>query len=137
MQLIRERAIDVPAPGGDANSQMTDSRNGMDRFVHLCLFNQNPMEYRARQDGRIQSSRFLEINRDVLRLEGVRFTSAMANQNGVAPLTLAEAVAEMDFSAAYQRMDWSNAEEMQRVLAARKYELLVPDCVPLSYIRNL
>ena len=84
MQAIREWEIFVPAPGGDANSQLSDTRNGMDGYVHLCLFNQNPMEYRARQDGRIQSSCFIEIDRDVLRLDGVRFTSAMANQNGAA-----------------------------------------------------
>lgn len=137
MRLMRDKAIEVTAPGGDANSQLSDARNGMDRFVHLCLFNQNPMEYRARQNGRIQNSRFLEIERDVLRIEGVRFTSAMANRNGVAPLTLAEAATEMDFAAAYWHMDFSNPEEMQRVLAARKYELLVPNLVPLSYIRNL
>ena len=137
MQAMRDRGISVPAPGGDANSQLSDSRVGMDRYVHLCLFNQNPMEYRARQDGRIEDSRFIEIDRDVLRLDGVLFTSAMANQSGVVPLTLEQAAAKMDFSAAYERMDWSVPEQMQRVLAARKYELLVPDHVPLRYIRNL
>lgn len=137
MRALQERCITVPAPGGDANSQFSDSRNGMDRYVHLCLFNQNPMEYRARQDGRIGSSRFLEIDRNVLRLEGVRFTSAMANQSGVTPLTLNEAAAQLDFAAAYERMDFSNQEQMQRVLAARKYELLIPNHVPIRYIRGL
>jgi len=137
MQALQDRGTIVPAPGGDANSQFSDLRNGMNQYVHLCLFNQNPMEYRARQDGRIESSRFLEINRDILRVEGVRFTSAMANQSGVAPLTLEQAVAQMDFAAVYERMDWSVQEQMQRVLTARKYELLVPNHVPLRYIRGL
>ncbi len=61
----------------------------------------------------------------------------MANQNGITSLTLEQATAEMDFSAAYERMEWSIQEQMQRVLAARKYELLVPSHVPLRYIRNL
>ena len=113
MQAMRDRGIFVPAPGGDTNSQLSDSRTGMDRYVHLCLFNQNPMEYRARQDGRIEDSRFIEIDRDVLRLDGVRFTSAMANQSGIVPLTLEQAAAEMDFSAAYERIDWSVPEQMQ------------------------
>ena len=137
MQAIREWEIFVPAPGGDANSQLSDTRNGMDGYVHLCLFNQNPMEYRARQDGRIQSSCFIEIDRDVLRLDGVRFTSAMANQNGISPLTIEQATSEMDFSAVYEHMEWRIPDQMQRVLTARKYELLVPSYVPLRYIRNL
>jgi len=61
----------------------------------------------------------------------------MANQSGVAPLTLEQAVAQMDFAAVYERMDWSVQEQMQRVLTARKYELLVPNHVPLRYIRGL
>jgi len=43
----------------------------------------------------------------------------------------------MDFAAVYERMDWSVQEQMQRVLTARKYELLVPNHVPLRYIRGL
>ena len=136
MRAMRDAGIPVPAPGGDANSQLSDSRNGMDRYVHLCLFNQNPMEYRARQDGRIEDSRFIEIDRDVLRIEGVRFTAAMANQAGVFPLSIEQAFAEMDFSAVYGNVDWKIPEQMQRVLAARKFELLIPDCVPLHYIKR-
>lgn len=137
MQALQDRGVTVPAPGGDANSQLSDSRNGMDQYVHLCLFNQNPMEYRARQDGRIGNSRFLEIDRDILKLDGVRFTSAMANQSGVTPLTLEEAATQLDFAAAYERMDFGIQEQMQRVLAARKYELLIPNHVPIRYIRGL
>ncbi len=109
----------------------------MDQYVHLCLFDQNPMEYRARQDGRIKGSRFLEIDRAILSVEGIRFTPAMANQTGVAPLTLEEAVAQMDFAAVYERLDVSLDEQRQRILAARKYEILVPNHVPIHYIKGL
>jgi hypothetical protein len=137
MSTLRERGIKPAAPGGDANSQRSDSDSGLDRYVHLCLCNQNPMEFRARQDGRIQQSRFLEIDREIVRLPGVRFTAGMANRTGTSLLTLEEAFARLDFAAAYDHLDWSSETEMRRVLLARKFELLVPDGVPSRLIRNL
>ena len=137
LRALREQGIVVPAPGGSDTSQQSDVRSGMDRYVHLCLFDQNPMEYRAREDGRIEDSRFLIIDVDVLRIDGVRFTATMANTRGTQLLTPAEAAEALDLDAIYGRLDWSDRTQMQRVLRARKYELLVPHSIPARYIRNL
>lgn len=137
MHELRERGIIVSAPGGSSNSQLSDQRNGMDRYVHLCLFKSHPMEYCARQDGRIEHSRFLEIDCDTLLIEGVRFTPAMSNQIGVTPLEFEQAVLQMDFEAVYGGTDWSFTEQSQRLRVAKKYELLIPDHVPIRYIRGL
>lgn len=136
--VIAAAQIPVVTLGGDSNSQLSDRRKGMDKYVHLCMFNQHPMEYRARQDGRILQSRFLEIDREILRSKPkIRFTSVMANTNGAQLLTLVEAMEQLDFEAICTHMDLSDAIQMQRVLAARKYELLVPHSVADRYIRNL
>ena len=52
MQAMRTEGVAAVAPGGDEISQLSDSRSGMDGYVHLCLFDQSPMEYRAREAGR-------------------------------------------------------------------------------------
>ncbi|TAM48647.1 MAG: DUF4433 domain-containing protein [Paraburkholderia sp.] len=136
--VIAAAQIPIATLGGDSNSQLSDKRKGMDKYVHLCMFDQHPMEYRARQDGRILQSRFLEIDREVLREKpDIRFTSIMANTNGARLLTLGEAMDQLDFEVVCTRMDLSDATQMQRVLAARKYELLVPHSVADKYIRNL
>ena len=137
MRELRRRGVVPPAPGGSEISQSTDQQNGMDGYVHLCFCNQNPMEYRARQDGRILEATFLEISREILRVNGAMLTAAMSNLRSVTPITLAEACGQLDFAAIYGRMDWTDPEQMERVKVARKYELLIPSVIPLHYIRNI
>ncbi|MFZ0845265.1 MAG: DarT ssDNA thymidine ADP-ribosyltransferase family protein [Pseudolabrys sp.] len=55
----------IEAVGGNDWSVEADDRTGMDAYVHLCFTNEHPMEFLARQDGRIQSSKFLSISADV------------------------------------------------------------------------
>ena len=60
-ELVR-LGIKVPAPGGNDWSHAEDKRRGLDGFVHLCFRENQPMEYRAKQEGRIGDSFFLETN---------------------------------------------------------------------------
>ncbi len=95
------------------------------------------MEYRARQEGRILEPRFLEINCSVLTFDGIRFTPDVSNKRGVELLTLAEACDALDFEVIYDRTDWRDPDIKQRRLAAKKYELLIPKCVPLELIAGV
>lgn len=138
LDVIRAMNIPVAAFGGDAGSQASDKRNGMDKYVHLCMFNQNPMEYRARQDGRIRTSKFLEIDREVLRdRPGVMFTPGMSNKTGVTTMTVSEAIEQLDFNAVCNRMNLDDGNQLRRVLEARKYEVLIPHSIEERFIRNL
>ena len=76
--------IEIAAPGGDENSQDSDRANGMDKYVHLCLRGEHPMEYSAKAKGRIEKSIFIPINSDVLAIDGVRFVPGMSNKKGIA-----------------------------------------------------
>src|SRR5262245_19068877 len=73
------KGIKIAAPGGDENSQRSDRANGMDKYVHLCLLEQHPMEYRARDEKRIEESLFIPVNVEVLKFPGVRFVPGMSN----------------------------------------------------------
>lgn len=134
---LNRRKIQVPAPGGNDWSHEADERVGVDEYVHLCLFSEHPMEYRAKQEGRILESRFLEINFNVLTFDGIRFTPDVSNKRGVELLTLSEACSTLDFEVIYDRTDWRDPEIKQRRLAAKKYELLIPKCVPLELISGV
>jgi len=129
--------IEPPAPGGNQWSRDADARSGMDRYVHLCFRRNHPMEIRAREDGRIAKTIFLEIAPAVLRLEGVRFTLDVANKSGVASYPVEQVDHMIDFEVLYSRTDWRDPGVKQRLLAVEKYEVLVPDLIPLSLIRNL
>ncbi len=135
--LLDQKNIKVPAPGGNEWSRDADAPKGMGNYVHLCFRSTHPMEYVARQDGRITDSIFLQIHPSVMQFEGVRFTNDVANKAGVESIPIAEAEAQVDFEVLYTRTDWRDQAIKARLSNAEKYEVLVPHVIPLAYIRNI
>jgi hypothetical protein len=137
LEKLEEMGVDVPAPGGNDWSRDADRRKGLHRYVHLCFRNNHPMEYQARQEGRIVDSIFLQIHPDVLKAEGIQYTADVSNKRGVQLHPLEDALEVIDFEVLYTRTDWKNREVKQRLDQAEKCEILVPDHIPLELIRNL
>ena len=129
--------VEIPAPGGNEWSQDADGIKGMDAYVHLCFRNNHPMEFLARQEGRIADTIFLQIHPDVLTWEGVLFTADVANKAGVQTHTMEEARQLIDYEVLYSRTNWSDPAVQARLQQAEKYEILVPRRIPLEMIRNL
>lgn len=134
---LHERGIVPSAPGGNQWSHDADRRHGLDRFVHLCLMNEHPMEFVAKQEERIADSVFLAISPTVLQKPGVLFSPEVANKSGVRLMDLEEAVTSLDFEVVYRRTDWKDPSIQERRRAARKIEVLVPDAVAPQLIRGL
>ncbi|MHB1570443.1 MAG: DarT ssDNA thymidine ADP-ribosyltransferase family protein [Vulcanimicrobiaceae bacterium] len=128
---------EVVAPGGNDWSHDADAQRGLDEYVHLALFNEHPMEYRAKERGDIVTSCFLSIDSSILHRDGVLFCPDVSNKSGVAPLTLPQAIEVMDFEVIYDRTDWRDPEIKKRRAQAKKYELLVPGYIPLNLIAGL
>lgn len=137
LKMIREMDLAVPAPGGNDWSHDVDGWRGLDNYVHMCLMDNHPMEYRAREEGRIGATTFLRIDPSVLEHPQIRLTPDVSNKSGVRLLTIEEACQVMDFEVVYDRTDWRDPEIKARRLQARKYEILYPDFIPLSLIKNL
>lgn len=137
MAAIRAKGLEVAAPGGNDWSWEADARVGMDRYVHLCFFNEHPMEYRAKEAGRLERTRFLQIDPGVLLRDGVRISLEVSNKAGAKILPVEEALDSLDFEVIYTRTDWKDAAVKDRLKIARLYEVLVPDGVPVEYIKNL
>ena len=135
-ELIK-RQVAVPAPGGNQWSRDADDLKGMGNYVHLCFRNNHPMEFLARQDGRITDTIFLQIHPSVMQIPGVRFTQDVSNKAGVESVPINEAGQLIDFPVLYTRTDWSDPEIQQRLKQAEKYEVLVPACIPINLIRNI
>jgi hypothetical protein len=137
LSALRKCKIEIPAPGGNEWSREADGRKRMDEYVHLCFRPAHPMEFVARQEGRIRDTVFLQIHPDVLSWDGVLFTADVANKAGVATHTIEEAKAIIDFEVLYTRTDWRDPAIQRRLQQAEKYEVLVPITIPLTMIRNL
>ena len=132
-----EMEVDIPCPGGNKWSHEADARKGVDRYIHLCLKPKHPMEYRAREEGRIEKSIFLHIHPDVLELGSVKFTPDVSNKSGVAVYSIEEARELIDFEVLYTRTEWRDPKIQERLQRAEKCEILVPDHIRLEHIRNL
>ena len=137
LATLRQMQIAIPAPGGNDWSHDADSAKGVDKYVHLCFRATHPMEFRAREDGRIVDSIFLGVHPDVLLWNGVRFCPDISNKGGVDHCSIDEARDRIDYEVLYTWTDWNDPIIKQRLLAAEKCEILVPAKIPLDLIRNM
>jgi len=125
-------------PGGNQWSLDADEMSGMDQYVHLCFAVGHPMQKYAQDDGRIQSPIYLDIDPLILFEDGVRFSAGVSNRSGISVFTIDEARDGnlIDYQVLYTYMPWSDPEVQARRQAAEKCEILVPDYVPMKFIKN-
>jgi len=93
------------------------------------------MEHAAKLDGRIVESVFLSIHTDVIRIEGVLFTVGVSNKAGVETHSIETAMDMIDYDMLYGGWkDWSVPAVQKRLQEVEKYEILVPDHIPIRMI---
>lgn len=136
-ELLRQ-GITPPKPGGSEISREVDRYRGLDEYVHLCLKDSHPMEYVARQMGRIGRTRFLRISTEVLFCEDAMGCSGVANRNDMSILPLEKALDSIDIDILFGgRPDFRNKEFQNRYNEAKKAEILIPSAIPQNLIKNL
>jgi hypothetical protein len=123
--------------GGDDDSLGIDRYRGYDGYVRLSFCKNHPMEYVARQAGRISDVRKLRISASVMARPGVMLADKVATANDARVLPIAELMNEIDLEATFQRIDWRVPANLERRRAAEKWEILVPDCVEPDHITGL
>lgn len=122
------------ATGGNALSHDLDSHRGIDPYVSLCMTRNHRMKFLAQRDGRLPNPRYLGIHPEVLKIEGTRIAFGIANANDVEILPVEEAVQKLDVEVLYDRTNWSDPTVQLRLQAAEKFEVLVPNSVPIDLI---
>jgi hypothetical protein len=126
--------IDKFCPGGNQWSLDADRMFGVDRYVHLCLRPNHPMEHIAKQEGRIVESVFLTVDAAILSIKGVRYSPDVSNKSGIEACEIQDA--KIDYDVLYTRMPWGDPKVQARLQAAEKCEILVPDHVPMKYLEK-
>ena len=95
------------------------------------------MLFNAKEEGRIEKPIWLKIKIDILKTKGVLYTDAVSNKSGVSALDKDEALKTLDFEAISEFIPFDIEGNHARKSRAEKYEILVPDYVPLEYIEGL
>ncbi|HEY7809763.1 MAG TPA: DarT ssDNA thymidine ADP-ribosyltransferase family protein [Allosphingosinicella sp.] len=138
LQELEKRGLKIPAPGGNDWSHDADRRKSLDDFVHLCLFDEHPMEYVAKNEGRISETVFLRVSPLVIKTPGTLASADVSNKSGVVTHPLEEALSNvLDLEVVYTNTDWKDPEIQERRKAAKKYEILVPKHIDLALITGL
>jgi hypothetical protein len=133
---LREMGIEF-TPGGNELSLRLDSDGGMDQYVHLCWDYGHPMEWYMRNRG--LRVRYLEIDPVIMREPTTRFSPGVANANGMYTHSIQEAVdgGMIDYDAINRRIgSLKDANNQHRRQQAEQTEVLIPDFVPMRFIRN-
>jgi hypothetical protein len=135
--ILKEMGIDF-CSGGDEDSLSLDMRCGMDKFVHLCFELRHPMAGRVKQRKPHTNLFYLKIDRAILYQPGVLFATGVGYANGVSTAPVADAAAQnlIDFQVLYTYMPWADPQVQARRRAAELCEVLVPDYVAMTFIRN-
>lgn len=136
-QKLTEAGIAPVAPGGNDWSWQADGFKGLLGFVNLCFTRSHPMCYAAKQEGRIANPRYLAISPHVLDTPGLKISFDIANKSGVDILDFEHAIGELDSEVLYTRTDWRDPDINARLRRAERFEILVPDAVPVSLIKGV
>jgi hypothetical protein len=133
---LREMDIEFGSGGNDLSLKL-DAEGGMDQYVHLCWDTGHPMEWYVKNRG--IKVKYLEIDRAILYEETTRFSPGVANANNMPTHSVQEAVdGEMiDYDAINRKIgSFALPGPQARRAKAEKTEILVPDFVPMKFIKN-
>jgi len=120
-------------PSGNQWSIDADDISGMDKYVHLCFLQKHPMEYIAREEGRIDPV-WLQVSTEVLDDNRVLYCAGVSNEAGASYLTAQQALEVLDFDHMYNYHDFAVGNNMQLHNLTQKYEILVPFKIPINLI---
>jgi hypothetical protein len=123
-------------PGGNEWSLDADEMFGMDQYVHLCFRTNHPMEFIAKQEGRIERTTWLYVEPSVLRLDGVMYSHGVSNKSGMVIRPIRDAIGLIDFEVICTLTDWCDPAVKARLDHAEKCEILVPGHLPLEYFEK-
>ena len=137
LERITQQRIHVPCFGADALSHNLDRKLGLDKFVHLSLIKEHPMQYIKTKEGLIPNPIWLEIDVSVLFETHSIFANDIANKNGVQSHYIDKLADIVDLEVLWSKTDWRDPIIKQRRASAKKSELMVANRIDYSKIKGI
>ena len=129
-----KRGIHISRPGGSELSHELDEKENLQNYVRISICKKHPMMYYAIQDERIVNPVILEIDTDILFIEGNVFSDKNAVRSDSNKGRDFADFNRIHFNTATRRNQFDVDEEEQEYYQA---EILVPHYIPLHYILNI
>ena len=129
-----QRGIRIAKAGGSELSHELDERGHLQYYVRASFCKRHPMMYAAMQDGRISRPIILEIDTDVLLIEGCIYSNKNAVRADATKGASFEAFSSIHFETVRQDSQFDVSEDEREFFQA---EVLVPGFIPLHYILNI
>jgi hypothetical protein len=120
-------------PGGNELTRSLDADYGLYDMVFLGFHEQVLMPKTPKYTRRKQP-RVLQIDPNVLFIQGVKVALGRANHRGTEVVTAWQAPYKMDWEADRAKPNKNDYNMKNRKRRILDYEVLVPDCVPVNYI---
>lgn len=129
-----KRGIRINRPGGSELSHELDYKENLQDYVRVSICKKHPMMYTAIKDERIVNPVILEIDTDVLFIDGNIFSDKNAVRGDSNKGTDFVDFNRIHFNTVIQRSQFDVDEDEQEYYQA---EILVPHHIPLHYILNI
>ena len=129
-----QKGIRISRPGGSELSRELDEQEHLQHYVRISFCKRHPMMYSAIQDGRISKPVILEIDKDVLYIDGCIYADKNAVRADSTKGTSFESLANIHFKTVAKDSQFDVSEDEQEFYQA---EVLVPHFIPLQYILNI
>ena len=130
----KAKGIDIPKPGGSAQSRQLDTRDNLQNYVRVSFVTQHPMMYVAMNEGRISNPVILKIDPKVIWQEDTKYADRNATKNGAKVGGELSDFERIHFNAVKANKHFDLPEEEQMFFQA---EVLVKNFIPLEYITNI
>lgn len=129
-----KRGIRINRPGGSELSHELDYKENLQDYVRVSICKKHPMMFAAIQDERIVNPVLLEIDTDILFIDGNIFSDKNAVRGDSNKGTSFVDFNRIHFNTVIQRSQFNVEEDEQEYYQA---EILVPHHIPIHYILNI
>lgn len=134
LDILTKEDIYVSCYGADELSHNLDRKLGLDKFVHLSLINEHPMQYVKTRDGDIPNPVWLEIDASVLFENHCIFSNCVANSNNAKLFEINHLDYVIDLEVLWGNTNWLDPEIRERRKLAKKAELMVANKIDINKI---
>lgn len=129
LELLEKENIHVPCYGANELSHNLDRQRGLDKFIHLSIIKDHPMQYVKKRSGEIPNPVWLEIDVSVLFENRSGCCKEVANARGSKCYKIDKLAEVIDLKTLLNNPSYTNP--------IRKAELIVANKIEYSKIKGV